>query len=156
MPRSRRIALEDAADDEAPTEMKGDDDFNLTPLEESLEDSSSSSQVIALEDSELFTDDSVPTMLADSQVVEQPALIPDEGPLAASAVNYPSGAVAFVPETPYTAYQIASLAVALLMTGLCAIIAFDVARHIWQGAESPPLTSTVMNFFLRMIGWEGK
>ena len=55
------IILENVADQDAATLMQ-EDDFNLTPLEASLdEDDSSGSQVIALEDSEIYADDSAAT-----------------------------------------------------------------------------------------------
>ena len=58
------IALEESAGADSSTLLRSDDDFNLTPLEDdALEDSSSGSQVIALEDSAIYTDDSTPTTL---------------------------------------------------------------------------------------------
>ncbi len=146
------IALADAGDFDAPTELRAEDDFNLTPLEEALDDESSGSQVIALEDSDLFTDDSVPTMLSDSDVVDQPALIP-ETPLTPALVGETGVATVAEPETPYSLWQTLSLAGAVLMTTLCAVVAFDCARNIWQGSDTPPVTATVMNFFVRMLGW---
>jgi len=60
------IVLEDAADPDNPTMMQ-EDDFNLTPLEASLEeDESSGSQVIALEDSEIYADDDSATILGEA------------------------------------------------------------------------------------------
>jgi hypothetical protein len=152
------IALEEAGDFDAPTELRAEDDFNLTPLEESAEDESSGSQVIALEDSELFTDDSVPTLLSDSDVVEQPALIPEEPAyrdMAPGAVAA-GGLIEVAPEVPYARWQIALLACTALVSVLCAMVAFDVARTIWQGSENPPLTKTVMNFFVHLVGMDAK
>ena len=150
------ISLEDAGDFDAPTELRAEDDFNLTPLEEALDDESSGSQVIALEDSDLFTDDSVPTMLSDSDVIEQPALIPVDSTGVPGLVVGPTGASTVVvePETPYSLWQTLSLSGAVVMTTLCAVVAFDCARNIWQGSDSSPVTATVMNFFVRMLGWD--
>ena len=67
------IVLEDAADPDAATMMQ-EDDFNLTPLEASMEDDESSgSQVIALEDSEIYADDSAATILGESDDFLGPA-----------------------------------------------------------------------------------
>ena len=69
------IVLDDAADSDSATIMQ-EDDFNLTPLEEAMDDDSSGSQIIALEDSEIYTDESSATILADSEDLEdQPAML---------------------------------------------------------------------------------
>ena len=74
------IVLEDAADPDAATMMQ-EDDFNLTPLEDSMEeDESSGSQVIALEDSEIYADESAATILGESDDFSaQPAMLDDDG-----------------------------------------------------------------------------
>lgn len=143
------ISLNESGELDAPTELKPEDDFNLTPSFDSAEDESSGSQVIALEDSELFTDDSAPTILSDSAVARQPQLIPDDS--AEGQVAY-AGSVAIVPETPLKIWEVTMLGVTALMSVLCAMVAFDVARHIWQGPEEPPLTSTLMDFFVGRLG----
>ncbi len=138
------ISVEDAEEFAAPNQLQAEDDFNLTPSFDSGEDESSGSQVIALEDSELFTDDSAPTMLSDADVAGQPQLIPDD---SSEAQSY-AGAMAMVPEVPLKVWEIVMLGLTTLMSALCAMVAFDVARHIWQGPEQAPLTSTLMNFFV--------
>lgn len=143
------IALNEESAMEAPTELRAEDDFNLTPSFDSGEDESSGSQVIALEDSELFTDDSAPTMLSESDVVQQPQLIPDE---SVEAQPMYSGAVAMVPEVPLKTWEVVMLGVTSVVSILCAIVAFDVARHIWQGTENTGLTNTVMDFFVGKLG----
>lgn len=66
---SEEIVVLDDSDD-APV-MLEEDDFNLTPLENSMDDDDSSgSQVIALEDSEIYADDSAATVLGDSSFGE--------------------------------------------------------------------------------------
>ncbi len=56
------ITLDDQDLSEAPTQLKADDDFLLTPAEDATTEESSGSQVIAL-DSELDFDESAATML---------------------------------------------------------------------------------------------
>lgn len=146
------ISLEDAGELDAPTELQADDDFNLTPSFDSGEDESSGSQVIALEDSELFADDSAPTVLSESDVVPQPQLIADD--IAESPSAY-VGAVAMVPEVPLKVWEVVMLGATTLMSVLCAMVAFDVARHIWQGPDQAPLTSTLMDFFVGQLGRGG-
>jgi hypothetical protein len=143
------ISLSESSELDAPTELKPEDDFNLTPSFDSAEDESSGSQVIALEDSELFADDSAPTMLSDSDVAGQQQLIPDE---TVEPREQYAGAVAVVPETPLKIWEVTALGVTCLMSVLCAMVAFDVARHIWQGPTEQPLTSTLMDFFVGQLG----
>ncbi len=138
------ISLEDAGELGGPSDLRAEDDFNLTPSFDSGEDESSGSQVIALEDSELFTDDSAPTMLSDADVAGQPQLIPDD---SRDAQSY-AGAMAMAPEIPLKTWEVVMLGLTTLMSVLCAMVAFDVARHIWQGPDQAALTSTLMNFFV--------
>jgi hypothetical protein len=144
------IALNQAADLDSPTELRAEDDFNLTPSFDSGEDESSGSQVIALEDSELFADDSAPTILSESDVAQQPQLLAEE-PGEGHAVY--TGAVAVTPEVPLKIWEVCMLGVTAAMTLLCFMVAFDLARHIWQGPDSTNrLTSTVMDFFVGRLG----
>jgi hypothetical protein len=121
------ISLEEAGELDVPTELKAEDDFNLTPSFDSGEDESSGSQVIALEDSELFTDDSAPTVLSDSDVAAPAQLIPVEGGEAEPSY---AGAGA-VPEMPLRIWEVATLGLTTVMAALCAMVGFDVARHFW-------------------------
>ena len=143
------ISLNEASAMDAPTELRAEDDFNLTPSFDSGEDESSGSQVIALEDSELFADDSAPTMLSESDVVQQPQLIPDD---AAEGQPMYAGAIAVAPEIPLKTWEVTMLGITAFMSILCAMVAFDVARHIWQGEEQTGLTSTLMDFFVGQLG----
>lgn len=148
------IALEEVASPDSATLLQSDDNFDLTPLEDSaIEDSSSGSQVIALEDSAIYTDDSAPTMLGaeDSVGFEDagaPVMLEDT-----SFQAEPGTPVAVVPETPYTLLNVLALACALLVVTLGCIVAFDLARNMWQPADST-LSSTITNIFIRMTGME--
>ncbi len=147
------IALEEIAGPDSSTLLQSDDNFDLTPLEDSvIEDSSSGSQVIALEDSAIYTDDSAPTMIgADDSMGFDDAAPPmlEENSFQAE----PGTTVAVAPETPYTLFNVLSLALALLVVTLGCIVAFDLARNMWQPADST-LSSTITNLFIRMTGME--
>ena len=69
------ISLAEAADADAATMMQ-EDDFNLTPIEGGEGEESSGSQVIALEDSDLFSEESAETQIQQKQPA---ALISDGG-----------------------------------------------------------------------------
>lgn len=154
------IVLEDAADADAATLMQ-EDDFNLTPLEASMdEDDSSGSQVIALEDSEIYADESAPTILGESDDFSaQPAMLDDPG--FDSGMGYgdpgmlaaPGGVTgpAALPESPYTVWQVVSLGLVatLLLTG--GMIAYNLAQNMWM-PEDQVIGSSVLNFFLRLVG----
>ena len=149
------ITLEEAADADAPTQLGADTDFNLTPLEDPAEEASSGSQVIALEDSEIYTDDSAATVLSDSDIVAQPALMPDDGSMQGyDPAMYGGSAAASLPEAPYTIWQILSLGAALILVMLCAMISFDLARHVWQAPTETASSSTLIDFFLSLTGWK--
>ncbi|MCH2183554.1 MAG: hypothetical protein MK108_16265 [Mariniblastus sp.] len=156
------IVLDDAADSDAATIMQ-EDDFNLTPLEEAVDDDSSGSQIIALEDSEIYTDESSATILADSEDLSaEPAMLDASAFGAADAGNaglVPAGVGAPVmagapalPEAPYTLWQILALALVVIMLGAGAMVAYDLARAINQPEGQMIGSGAVLDFFLKMTG----
>lgn len=156
------IVLDDSADSDSATIMQ-EDDFNLTPLEESVEDDSSGSQIIALEDSEIYTDESSATILADSEDLEsQPAMLAESPYMSAdigAAGLVPAGGVGPVvagaptlPEAPYTVWQIAGLCLVLALLIPGAMVAYDLARGLWQPEGQLIGSGTVLDFFLQVTG----
>jgi len=142
------ITLEEAGDPAMANQMAADDDFNLTPLEGDDDDESSGSQVIALEDSEIYADDSGAPVLADSNSGVQPALLPEDSfepdfqPTLAGDMAYAPE----VPEHPYTIFQILGLSLVAFFCLLALVVCYDVCRVSWQ-PEGQMLTSTVLEFF---------
>jgi len=135
------------------------DDFDLEPISESMDDQSSSSQVIALEDSDLV-DDSHPTLMAgqsgDLQSSDEfggGGAMPLESfseSVAPSAAAGTSG-IAMVPaEPPYTALQILSLGSTLLFTAGLAILSLNLAQNMWQPSDSG-FTGTVANMLVDLM-----
>ncbi len=152
------ISLDDASSLDSGVLLQSDDNFDLTPLEDSgFEDSSSGSQVIALEDSAIYTDDSAPTMLGAEDSVgfddAGPALVEDLSFQPESDVTI-AGAPS-VPETPYTLLNVLALALCLIVVSLGCIVAFDLARNMWQPADST-LSSTITNSFIKLAGYESQ
>ncbi len=147
------IALEESAGADSTTLLKSDDDFNLTPLEDdALEDSSSGSQVIALEDSAIYTDDSTPTTLEGAeQTYDDAAPKMLDAPIQPEAAVF--GAVAPAPEAPYTLVNILSLALAFVVVLVGTMVAFDIARNMWQ-PTGITLSSTIADFFVNLGGFE--
>lgn len=158
------IVLEDAADPDAATMMQ-EDDFNLTPLEASLEeDDSSGSQVIALEDSEIYADDSAATVLGESDDFSaQPAMLDDSGGFdggmgyqnagMGGAMVVPEGMAGptGLPEAPYTVYQVISLGLVTLLLLTGGMVAYNLAQNMWM-PEDQVIGSSVLNFFLKLTG----
>lgn len=155
------IVLEDAADSDAATLMQ-EDDFNLTPLEASLEDDESSgSQVIALEDSEIYADDSAATILGESDDFSaQPAMLNDSGfdggmgYADAGGMLVPAGAPmgpAALPEAPYSVYQVISLGLVALLLVTGGMVAYNLAQNMWM-PEDQVIRGSVLNFFLKLVG----
>ncbi len=146
------IALEESAGPDSATLLGSDDNFDLTPLEDSgLDDSTSGSQVIALEDSGVFADDSAPTMLG-GEVVDfdesAPVMLDDR-----YAGELDAGATLAVPEVPYTWVNVLVLSLCLLLVTLGTMVAFDAVRSMWQ-PEGTSLGGSIANMFVEMLGYE--
>lgn len=139
------------------------DDFDLEPVLESVDDQSSSSQVIALEDSDLV-DDSNPTMMggqsgdlmasdefADSGVMPLESF---EEELGAGAPLGVTGGQMMVPaEPPYTVLQILSLAATFFFMAGLAILSFDLAQNMWQPADSG-FSGTLANVLVDLMQFD--
>ena len=153
------IVLDSAADSEAATMMQ-EDDFNLTPLEASMdEDDSSGSQVIALEDSEIYAEESASTGLEDSEAfADSPMMMPEGG--FDDGMQYDGGMMpapvgpAALPEAPYTIWQVLSLGLVafLLLTG--GMIAYGLIQNLGLPNDEV-VNGSVMNFFLGLVGQNG-
>ena len=172
LPEDDMIVLEDAADPEAATMMQ-EDDFNLTPLEQSLDgddSSGSSSQVIALEDSEIYADESEATILGGSEAsFGEPALLDDSmggaeggfaddpmggamipGGMAMDGTMIQTGPVG-PPEATHSVFTNGMLILASLVLFLGALLAFDTCRNLWVG-DGQVISSGFLNFVIETLG----
>lgn len=153
-----------AADSDQATQLKADEEFLLSPLDDgSLEESSDSgSQVIALEDSEAFDQNAV-TMLNEAG---GPLLAEDGGDVMGAplgALGAPGGMTATMagpaqyipvpmPETPYSVWNIMGLVSVLITMILSLMLMIDVMRNMWtweSGVAST--TSGLMEGILNML-----
>ncbi|HEX5106644.1 MAG TPA: helix-turn-helix domain-containing protein [Pirellulaceae bacterium] len=154
------ISLEQAsADPDQATQLKADQDFQLSPgtMEAVEDESDSGSQVIALEDSESFDQDAA-TMLK-----SEPG-----GPLAADAFQpMPGDSLAMgsspgamsmgggqpvyvqvpVVEAPYSIWNVLSLMAITLMLALAAMMMVDVMLNMWSFSGSSSVTTGIMDMF---------
>ncbi|MEL7497308.1 MAG: helix-turn-helix domain-containing protein [Planctomycetota bacterium] len=166
------IVLDDAASPDAATMMLQEDDFDLTPLEPSMDDDDSSgSQVIALEDSEIYADDSAATILGESgDFASQPQMLDDGLAAGAPGAYTPDNAYdalatgaqpygqpgmvapAALPEAPYSFAQVAALSAAALLMGLGSMIAYNLAQNLWM-PQDYVLGSSIVDFFIDLANW---
>ena len=151
LPEDEEIVDLDDMDSEAPTPVKKDEEFLLSPSDEMfMDESDSGSQVIALEDSAAFDQDAatlVPggvegqALLAETDGLDQqlgaldggaPAM-PTEAPTPASAA-----AQAFAPEppqTPYSIWNVLGLLLIIMFLSLSGIVMTDMLKNMWAWDE---------------------
>ena len=148
-------------DGESPM-MLEEDDFNLTPLDSPMddEDDTSGSQVIALEDSEIYADESAATVLSDDGFapVEAEVGFDDGFGGGYDDGNYDTGfapagvmAAAEIEESPYSVAQIISLGGVLLLMLSGGMVAYNLAQNLWMPADQV-VGESVLTFFLELVG----
>lgn len=158
-------------DSDAVMELQSEDEFLLTPLEESLDDESqdSGSQVIAL-DSDTDFDDATPTVMGSPDALGAALLEPEDAGaalgggfatpdlgLAAGAAVAPGLAMApgmaFAParETPYSVWQILGLSSCVLLLAMCGMMTYDLMRNIWSWEGAYTANSVIMDKILEMF-----
>lgn len=153
LPENDDIIMVDG-DSDADLSSLQEDDFSLTPHELSVDgDLSSGSQVIALADSEIYTDDSEATMLGGGDGFSDPAMLDEAGMAAgyeAGAAGY-AGAMAMKPEAPYSIGQILALTGTVVSLFIGCIIAYGMAQNLWM-PDDQVVNSGLMNMLLDAFG----
>lgn len=167
------IELPEATD--AAADVQADNDFMLTPLEAEAEDESSGSQVIALEDSEIYADESSEIVSDSSQlggaleVDPQPVapMFEEPGAEAALALGIdqdaeiaagPGGAVvepaqSVVLEQPIPGWMVAIQAICLMLLLVAGVVAIDLARNMFEFDGNAQLSSSLTDSILKMTGY---
>jgi len=165
------ISLSEEADLDSPTELKAEEEFTLTPMEEAgeEEDSESGSQVIALDEVEegeaaaAAVAGGRPPML-DEDFAAEPVLGMEEAgagaPLGMAPLGGPQdltagqplGAqVAALPEAPYTGLNIAALVFCAIFLALAGMMMYDLVRNIWSWDQASAVTSPLMEWILGLF-----
>ncbi|MCE5268571.1 MAG: helix-turn-helix domain-containing protein [Planctomycetaceae bacterium] len=155
--------------------VKGDDDFLLTPLEETAgaDESGSGSQVIALDteadegaamvgapggvsmaamlDEDLSAQPAMEMGMA-APLAGAPILGAQPGALAEGVTLMQPAATSLEP--PYTKWQIAGLAVCAVFLVLCGIMMYDLLRTMWSEQTVSPgsVSSWLMDTILGLFG----
>ncbi|MGA2796245.1 MAG: helix-turn-helix domain-containing protein [Thermoguttaceae bacterium] len=145
--------------------IKADDDFLLTPTEETTEsdESESGSQVIALDTegdetgapgqgAALFGEglgDLGAGVALGPAPLGGPGLAVSPAAMAEAAAAAPAGA--FLPEAPYTTWNIVFLGLCLFFLLLCGAMVYDLLRNMWSwnsaGSVNTWLMDTIVGLF---------
>jgi Helix-turn-helix domain len=155
------ISLEENADMEGATQLKPDEDFLLTPVQETAADESDSgSQVIALDaDEEMSSGAFTPAasgmvaMLEEDTGAEGALGVTSTGALAAGPTLIAAPQAA---ETPYSGWNVVGLvccALLLLMTGM---MVFDLSRSMFQWNGVGGANKSIFESIEKTIGWMDK
>ncbi len=149
------ISLEEDADPESATQLKADDDFMLTPMEEVEDASDSGSQVIALDSEEADYDDSAATMLG-GEIPAMSAMLEEDlggmpgaaGLVSATAPITMQAAAPEKPEYPYSIWNVISLFSCVLVLAFAGMMMFDLIRNMWSWEGEYTLNSAMMDAVL--------
>jgi excisionase family DNA binding protein len=152
------ISLSDEpADPDVATQLKPDNEFLLTPVEDtSGEEADSGSQVIALDTDEFSPDAN--TMLATGAAAPmleaEPAMMGapvDLGPGSPMPSTSPLMVSMQAPEIPYSVWNVLSLAVVVLMLGVTGIMMADLLRYMWSWDQTVMTPSPLMDGILEIF-----
>jgi excisionase family DNA binding protein len=128
-------------------ELKGDDDFLLTPLSEQTDDSSDSgSQVIALDGD--FGDDATATLLAGDVPGLADALSSGGFGGARGNAAYVGGGISMVPEAKFGVGSVIALGLCAIVMAFTGVMMYDVVRNMWSWKEPLSVDSTLMDMIL--------
>jgi len=161
------ILLEEEGDSEAATQLKADDDFLLTPLDDAgVDESDSGSQVIAL-DSDVDFDESAATMLGgkmgavgmleedlggDMGAADFGSAAGPSADLSAAAAA--GGAMLAAPqavEAPYSFFNVAFLSIGVVLLLVTGMMTYDLLRNMWSWDGPYAVNSSIMDGVLEMF-----
>jgi len=167
------LTLSEEADSESPTELKTDDDFLLTPLDEAAdEESESGSQVIALDDAEeagamagvgpgmaaMLDEEAGPDAAMGMAPGIPPgamapaAMAPEAMAMAPVGAMAPADQVA-LPEAPFGALWVLLMGLLVIpLLILCGIMAHDLIRNMWSWNGPYEVNSSIMDTILGLFG----
>jgi hypothetical protein len=137
-------------------EMKGEEDFLLTPLEEQADDSTDSgSQVIALEGE--FGDDATATLMAGDVPglgsMLEAAAEGGAGPLGSAPMGM-GGPVMYAPppEPSYGIGTVAALGFSTVVMAVVGVMMYDLIRNMWSWDTPYTFNSSLMDMILGLLG----
>ncbi|MFV1968838.1 MAG: helix-turn-helix domain-containing protein [Pirellulaceae bacterium] len=143
--------------------VKKDEEFLLSPSDDMFgEESDSGSQVIALEDSEAFDEDTAGLMqpgdgapLAETAGLEQQldslggeTAAPQPGMAPASAMYAP----AEPPEVPYSIWNLLGLLLILMFLSISGVLMTDIVQNMWAWEEARDVSTSISEGITAAIG----
>jgi excisionase family DNA binding protein len=159
-----------ASDTATGAKLKGEDDFQLTPKEESgdADDSESGSQVIALDTDGASAGGSgtVAAMLDEDIGTEHSLGLGAALPLGSAGMSdvgleaQPGGLVAgasvmqpmiLLPEAPYSIWNIVGLVFCTLILMLVGMMMYDLLRNMWSWDQVHPVNKGIMDWILSLV-----
>ena len=150
--------------DDMGSDVQEGDDFMLTPVDADGEEDTSGSQVIALDGSEIYPEDSGGGLLEDSIGVDvddaAPVLVTEDPDVFGEGLVGQAGNVQPVdapvamepPEKPYTIWQVLSLVGVFLILALSLTLVIDNARNTWNADEPQAIAAPVADALVNMVG----
>ena len=156
------ISLEETADMEGATQLKSDEDFLLTPVQETGSDElDSGSQVIALDaDEEMSSGAFTPASSGMVAMLEEDTgaeggmgIAPGGGLAVGSSLIAPAPQA---PEAPYTVWNIIGLVCCVLLLMMTFMMMYDLTRNMWQWEGVSRPNHSVFESIEKSIGWLDK
>lgn len=157
------LMLEEAVDTEAPTQLRTDAEFMLTPFEEAEgEETESGSQVIALDTepatgsspgmAELLGPEAVaPLAVGPEAPAPGPAVGGFVGPVPGVTPAMEPGMMMPMGEAPWGTLWNTMLIVCTVLLALCGMMCFDLIRNMWSWQGPFSLNSTIMDAILSVL-----
>jgi hypothetical protein len=144
-------------------EGKGEDDFLLTALDDTGEESSDSgSQVIALDSDDEISSGMFAPLAGGAGLLEEEPMGAAPGAAVVTAAS-PTMMMAPAPvamaapaEAPFTGPTVAILAVCVVFLLLCGMMTFDLMRNMWSWDGPYNVNSSIMESIGGTIGWFDK
>ena len=140
-------------------EVEANEDFLLTPMDESVDEESddSGSQVIALDESSdiadaAMFDETSPAMGAVlEEDVDEEATVALEGTQLTDATAAAAPALATSGQATYSVLNIVSLSGCIIILTVTGIMMFDLMRNMWSWDSPYYVSSTLMDFILGFL-----
>lgn len=151
---------DEVAGQDAATQLKSDDDFLLTPLDDAEDESASGSQVIALDDVGAGLDQSAATIMGDAgagmALLEDDVAAAEPAGGVAALAGVPQTAAApimqpAIPEAPYSVWNVVSLFLCIMLLSFTGMLMYDAVRQIWTWDAAHPVNSGMMQTIIDLF-----
>lgn len=149
------LSLGDDSDSNEVANLKSDDDFLLTPMEDKSDSDSedSGSQVIALDNDSSFDAPVGGLLAAEDELSPAGAALGGGLAGAAGLGAAPSGAPVFAArDAQYSIWNVLSLGVCLLFLAVSGMMTYDLMRNMWSWRGNYSVNSPLMDLIANWFG----